>query len=199
MPKTVEPGHNDGYGVLAFRDGAMNYYYRTVESPEADANLPALIDILSSMDADLVMGHLRKATKGKKEVVNNQPFVKDNFGFATNGTVNFPGLGADENDSQYFFDKIITDGTEATLAEISNLGYTSATFILTDGKKLSAARWFNEQFPNAKELDFDSYYTLYKLENEDFRIFASEVTPSLRLLEADPILLGNQTAPFLLR
>lgn len=194
VPKTVEAGHRDGYGVVGYKQGAIAFYYRSEVAPYEDKNLENILELLVSMDLDLAMGHLRKATKGQRSVENNQPFIKEELAFATNGTIHFPELGDGDNDSKILFNNLVVNrNVDEVLQGLTGVDYTSATLLFTDGNKISAARWFNQEHEVANELDFNSYYTLYKTVGNDFRIFSSEVTSSFENLEADSVLIDNKT------
>lgn len=194
VPKTVEKGHSDGYGVVGYRQGAVALYYRSELPPYEDTNLESLINLIVTLDLDLALGHLRKATKGSRTIENNQPLLNGKLSFATNGTIRFPELAEGENDSRVLFKQLIDNNNiEEVLKNLEVIEYTSATLLFTDGSKISAARWFNEKNSMAEKLDYNSYYTLYKTEGEGFKIFSSEITAGLKRLNAETTLLENHT------
>ncbi len=192
VPKTISQGHSDGYGIVAYKNGSIIFYYRNSLPPYQDKNFPSILNSLSTLNADFVMGHLRKATKGENHATNNQPFILSDNSFGTNGTVHFPSLRDGENDSRLLFEKLLNENdVEKTLASLSTIDYTSATLLLFDGKEFTAARWFNEDNLNAQKFDFNCYYTLFVTGGDKIEIISSEITESIKNLNLESRLLEN--------
>lgn len=192
VPKGIEKGHNDGYGIVGYKQGVIALYYRSNKSPQEDKNYGKVLESIVGMDLDLAIGHLRKATKGGNAIENNQPLINDRFAFATNGTIHFPELNDSENDSRLFFQKLTKNSDiNAVLQNIEKLDYTSATLLFSDGKKISAARWYNANNARAKDMDFNAYYTLFESRGSGFRIFSSQITSAFSLLNIQSELLQN--------
>jgi predicted glutamine amidotransferase len=141
-----------------------------------------------------VIGHLRKASEGGREISNTHPFHSRDWIFAHNGTVfgaeaSLPlhdGQPQGQTDSERLFLWIlqtIRNEEDPTAALISllkknrqDLVYSALNFLMTDGKQLWAYREFGEKrFDPGETLEErKKYYTLYYTRVERSAVVCSE-------------------------
>ena len=194
VPCGIPAGHNDGWGIAAYKNGSPFLYTRSTEPAKTDINLRKAIEIIESSKPDLVIAHLRKATTGDNSIKNTHPFLSDNISFCHNGTINGFSKSKTESDSHKFFKQIITE--DGNFKKVYNkikttYSYTAMNMLFSDGKKLIAVRNWNEQNPKAEELKLKEYYTLFSFKNNHSVFICSE---SLKAIEKlDKKLLKNKS------
>jgi predicted glutamine amidotransferase len=157
------PGHNDGWGVVAWVSGKPRYLGREPTSASKDSQFEEACKKGESLNVNShLIAHLRKASVAAKVRENTHPFVLDEWAFAHNGTIRRLNLRY-TTDSQWFFESIIKEvkknGGDVVAAVSKNVRiiheiypYSSLTFLMSNGSEFYAFR------DAAKNLD---YYTMY--------------------------------------
>jgi len=181
VPKGQPPGHRDGWGVAAFRRGAWVTIGRSIGDAGRDSKYPAALRKLrTAQPADVIIGHLRKASIGGRTFLNTHPFIHGGYAFCHNGSVPVAmrlKLGAawarrvrGSTDSERLFYAVLARAAkvgprQAFLGLLRRLrashDYTAMNILFSDGKSLWAVRDANLKHPKAEQARFDRYYTLY--------------------------------------
>lgn len=180
--------HEDGWGVGGYLGNWTVHFGRSARGAEKERG-----DFLVSCEkartagSPIVIAHLRKASAGELNVENAHPFIDREWMFCHNGTVYNPDRlrvsgrpCAGTTDSEILFKFLVSrlEGRRArdyretlkeAVAEIKRrCGYTSLTFLLSDGRHLVGYRDFSQD---------EGYYTLlYSYAHNGF-IFCSEPLP----------------------
>lgn len=196
VPKTIKPGHHDGWGMALYREGSLTKWYRSKKSGVTDAKNAILLSNINKERPDTLLIHVRKMTVGEPAERNSHPFVDGRFAFTHNGMlgatdqeifrdVNKHAVG--ETDTERYFHLIIHDlemsdkhdpqcvtetftrTVRALRIGVSYTGgsFTSASSILTDGKYAYVLREFSEDHPLVKQYAAGNYYTLYLGEGQN--------------------------------
>lgn len=218
VPKDFSPGHHDGWGMTLYKKGELVHTFRTEESGSLAADV-ALAPI-ERMFPDTVLMHVRRASIGEPAERNSHPFVSGRFSFIHNGTLGPPdqdifkdvdGKAIGETDTERYFHLIIRDfdtnglhdpviiknAIHRTVAvvrvETSFMGkrYSSASSILSDGKRTYVLREYDEFHPVVEKHDAHEYYSLFLGEGTH-----GEIMVCSEKLEIPGIswgLLGNHT------
>ena len=198
-----ERGHKDGWGLVCFKNGDLQYHARDTGSA-ADASKYygtawkiAKLNIERTPGQSLiVMGHLRRASvAGLVAQKYSHPFIEERHGvtwaFQHNGSlVNDPGEKG-QIDSQVLFQSLLNhiedrsheDVARATRAVREEAiekhgGFTGLNFMLSDGQSLHMYRDFQTN---------GQYYTLYIDNFGEMIIGASE---PILAMSAEPIPRG---------
>ena len=180
VPCGIAPGHMDGWGIVAYKEGIPCTYVRSVSPAHTDPRFLETLDIVREAKPDLLVAHLRKSTKGGNTLMNTHPFLSGTVSLCHNGTMEAPSLDDAKSDSLQFFEKIVTDGAgAASFKEIyaeyqKSYAYTAMNMIFADGKELFAVRNWSEENPDADRLGFEAYYTLLKYVQTDTVFVCSE-------------------------
>ncbi|MEY4731363.1 MAG: hypothetical protein RL681_309 [Candidatus Parcubacteria bacterium] len=200
VAKDAPRGHKDGWGIAAFSSGAL----AVSEKEPADAYRNAAFSTAAGKvgalgKANIIIGHLRKAVIGADTMHNTQPFMKNSFAFAHNGSVlrpeNIPlSPGAKkqvkgETDSEMLFYYILQmmAGTKTAHAARravvkavqhvrKHIDFTAMNIIFTNGRFVWAVREVNAKNEHVRKLKLLNYYTLYDGYDRDSgaRIICSE-------------------------
>src|SRR5574343_93490 len=96
VPCGVKPGHNDGWGLVLYKDGDICFSYKSLLSIKEDINLPQVLKIIEEIKPNIAVVHLRKKTAGRDIVRNIQPFFVEEISMAHNGTIFY---GSDKKDN----------------------------------------------------------------------------------------------------
>lgn len=192
----LPPGHQDGWGVVAYRDGAPVFYSRVLGAADTDERFLSAVKLAEDLSPDTVIAHLRKASQGSLSTENAQPFLDGNLAFCHNGSLSVSVREAEaehQSDSAAIFHRSLAagDGVASLEKEIERGqtgDYTAAITVIADGQNVVARRLWNEAHPEAHSRGFDGYFTLYLFERPGLRVVCSERLPSLanlscRLLE----------------
>ncbi len=197
---TMQPGHLDGWGLSGFSAKRAVYFDRCAEpiTQSKERFHHAAIKAAKSQSPVLI-GHLRKASAGAREVSNTHPFHYRDWIFAHNGTI----FGADasfplkdsqpqgQTDSERFFlwlaENIYNapDRTEALASLLKKYRetwvFSALNFLMTDGQQLWAYRDMgNKRFDPGETLEErEKYYTLYCARVERSAVICSEPLTSL--------------------
>jgi len=199
VPVGVKPGHHDGWGVAAFRQGKMVLIEKSVSSASSDEKFRELTGQIASTEIDLLVGHLRKASVGSVKIENVHPFVRDSLVFCHNGRIvdsgNIPvkdisslhGSTDSERLFAYLAERLVNISEASSLvieqlnSIVSEFGvkhkFTSLNFILTNGKQIWARREVDEKNSDVQKMKLMDYYTLFigtSIKHEDIKIISSE-------------------------
>jgi predicted glutamine amidotransferase len=132
------------------------------------------VNTFNSQTDGIVLGHLRKASKGAINYENTHPFFNEGLVFMHNGTIFFPDSTTSDS-RQYFqlLQKNLHDG--ATLKDAfvqtmvdfktEKIQFTSAIAFLAD----SSGLWVFRACSHKKD-----YYTVYYLKNDDHIVICQE-------------------------
>jgi predicted glutamine amidotransferase len=179
---TMKPGHLDGWGLSGFSAGRAVYFDRRAE-PVTETKKPfeQAVEKAARSQSPVIIGHLRKASEGNRDVRNTHPFHSRDWIFAHNGTV----FGAQasfnlqdsqpqgETDSERMFlwivEQVRTEEhrTEAIVNLLrrnrEGLVYSALNFLMTDGETLWAYREYGDKRMDPGETlqEREKYYTLY--------------------------------------
>lgn len=191
-----ERGHKDGWGLACFRDGALAVHMRDVGAATDASKYYGYAWKIAKLNAEraagtclVVLGHLRRASNQAKVAQKwTHPFVEERDGrvwaFQHNGSLLGETGDPERIDSQVLFGILLDalDGsdhdavaraTEAmrTAALTEYGGFTSLTFMLSDGRALHAYRDFERN---------GGYYTLYQDRLGEMIVTASEPILGMR-------------------
>ncbi|MEN9552297.1 MAG: hypothetical protein RI935_674 [Candidatus Parcubacteria bacterium] len=181
VPKTIEPGHEDGWGLAIYKDEETSpLLYKSTKSAKRDETFQK--SFLTFKQKGGGIAHLRKKTVGESSLLNTHPFVSGVFSFMHNGTVTrekdgpYPDTACEcvgTTDSERLFQRFLQirrdEGKSSKEAFIQMLNETRARYpmfsalntILCDGATLYIARCINEDSPQYVSMGFDEYYSLY--------------------------------------
>jgi predicted glutamine amidotransferase len=199
IPQGSKKGHPDGWGIVAYSEQQRIRFRKSHLSAAADPKFSQAARSLKGKNADIILGHLRKASVGGINKRNAQPFVWNNFSFGHNGTV-FVGNRMDlktrfsrsvkgTTDSEKLFAYMLQNLNEKKNAKPSsvtaalkktirnireNFDYTAMNFILSDGKYSWALREVNEKNEEVKKKKMMDYYSLFIGKNKNYKIVSSE-------------------------
>ena len=182
VPPDAEAGHKNGWGIAAYKKSGEIFLKKDPSSAWNNADYAEAAANIESLHSPLVIGHLRKASRGGQVIENAQPFVFGRYVFCHNGTVRdyeklalggeYAAARKGQGDSEVVFlwlvQNISKKGEFATefLEEVKTLrgmDYTAENIIMSDGETLVAMREANDSTDD-KELSSlcDSYYTLFQ-------------------------------------
>lgn len=191
VPIGSSPGHLDGWGLAWFKPSHGWKLRKEASDPRSSSFLRAAETM--NMDVpNLIIAHLRKASPGIGTTIwNTQPYEKNGWIFAHNGTIQLPNRiplshfsPVGNSDSERFFlfllEKLershgsLTSGLlKEALLEIESLcAYSALNFLLSDGH----AVFVHCRFSNVQEAE---YYTLWSFEGSGLWAICSE--PILKL------------------
>ena len=182
------PGHGDGWGIVAWKNGEPFYLGREPTDASSDSLYESACqrgesELLSSP----LIAHLRKASMGLKIKENTHPFTNAEWAFAHNGTIRRLNLKF-TTDSQWFFESILDEYRKNSgdmVAAISKLvrkvreiyPYTSLTFLMSNGKIVYGYRDCASN---------DGYYTLFYAKSQKSFLISQE-----QIVEAPWVALEN--------
>lgn len=179
--KDSPPGHKDGWGVVAYKNGVIKINEKKPES--AFQNQAFTNAALKELSPSILISHLRKASVGNNRMENTHPYTYDNFSFCHNGTVNdferFPleekylTLRKGTSDSEWIFYYLLEQHEQSPqlpwgnifkqfISTIRTFDYTACNALFSDGNVIFAIREANEKNEWVKKENLcDSYYTLF--------------------------------------
>lgn len=190
VPRTITPGHHDGWGMAAYRKGELIRWHRSGKSGSFDDQRHVVLANLDQLQPDALLVHVRKMTAGEPAERNSHPFVDGKYAFIHNGMLGSPEqeifrdvntYAVGETDTERYFHLIIHElkvrnvyspekvasafvkTVHALRNGVSYAGgsFTSASSILTDGTYVYALREFSEEHPLVKQYAAENYYTLF--------------------------------------
>lgn len=199
VPTGTSRGHKDGWGIMAYEKGAVFLFSKNYHDAFADAKYLKIVEGLGGRQPNIIIGHLRKAFVGAKNVNNAQPFVEKNYAFCHNGTIltsekiplknKFKKIIKGETDSEKFFAflmQLLAEYKKPTSAVIrcsirkavnyvrKNSDFTAINMIFSNGKITWAMREINEKNSTVIEKKLIDYYSLYIGKGNLCRIVSSE-------------------------
>jgi len=176
-------GHKDGWGIVGYQKGKMTIYERDSKDAFKNEKYSRAVKKVLKARADIIIGHLRKASVGKNRLENTHPFIFKNVSFAQNGTVfqsekislqsKFAKQIRGTSDSERLFYFILQDADkcksndirQSIMSSVKNirqqLDYTAMNILISDGTRLWALREVNEKNEIVKEEKLIQYYTLF--------------------------------------
>lgn len=169
IPGYEELGHRDGWGIVSFRDGNPRYIGRSPRPAFLDPSFDsAVADIPKIVAPNILIAHVRAASKGTATLPNTHPFVIGQMVLGHNGTIEdfFPETRRKpkgETDSERLA-LLVADRFEekgdlreamksVISAELSEHEFSSAIMLASDGKRLVGYRDFSKK-------DMADYYDL---------------------------------------
>ena len=194
-------GHGDGWGFAALRGGTVTLFIKSEKDGATDPAFATAAAVVESCGADIVIGHLRKASVGDLTPANAHPFFHGRYVFCHNGGIKeserIPIYGLTpmgQTDSERFFLNIvgrIESGEVKTLREACEAAvrtihedhkYSSISFIISDGEETLVWRDYRDalQPGEDKPQNWDvwpEYYTLYR--SSKARAVSSQPLPHL--------------------
>ncbi|HKZ88807.1 MAG TPA: class II glutamine amidotransferase [Thermoplasmata archaeon] len=198
-----ERGHKDGWGLVCFQDGALEFHMRDVGSAPAASKYYGYAWKIAKLNVErgpgrslVVLGHLRRASSKERVAQKwSHPFVVERDGrawaFQHNGALLTGTKDPDRIDSQIIFEMLLEDldgGTHEAVARATRAmreralahhgGFTALNFMLTDGSALHVFRDFQMN---------GEYYTMYQDHLGEMVVTASE--PILGM-KAEPLPKG---------
>ena len=200
VPCGLPSGHSDGWGIVAYKDGAPVLYLRSVASADVDAVFDEAVSAIEKLQPNFVIGHLRKTTAGGNSFGNTQPFLSDTVSICHNGTIrSLAGLSETESDSLLFFRDVVRDtsvshfdsflDTYRALNEEKN--FTAMNMLFSNGRIVAVARNWNEENPSAEAQDLKNYYTLYSANDGMATFISSEILETFEGMAVEPIINGS--------
>jgi glutamine amidotransferase len=180
IPPGTDNGHKDGWGVAAYKNGAVAFFKKNPLDASRDPEYQAAIKDAAKTDPSLILGHLRKASRGKISIENTQPYTFGPYTFCHNGTLSdFEKMmlepkylarrkGASDSEVVFLY---LLQKIEATgdflggflegIKQMRRMDYTALNILISNGKTLLALREVNENDGAVKKDDLcDTYYTL---------------------------------------
>ncbi|HEY4508006.1 MAG TPA: class II glutamine amidotransferase [Candidatus Paceibacterota bacterium] len=198
VPNGAPEGHHDGWGIVAYREGAAVFYVRVAASAATDSRFGRAIEDLVLLTPDTVIAHLRKTSRGSLAIDNVQPFLADKLAFCHNGAIAIDGVDG-ESDSLAAFRRGLADGGTAEAVSravasgrVGGKGYTGAITVICDGTSLAVKRDWNVSHPDAAARDFDSYYTMNLFEQGSMEAACSEPLAALADFSKRSLINGEE-------
>ncbi|MGI0079436.1 MAG: class II glutamine amidotransferase [Nitrososphaerales archaeon] len=183
------PGHSDGWGVVAWREGRPFYLAREPSDASTDPKYEQVCNLIqeSRITSPMIV-HFRKASVGQKTVENTHPFLIGEWAFAHNGTIRKLNIRG-KTDSEWFFESLMHEkelsGGDLELAMRKQIDsvravyqYSSLTFLLSNGREFFAYRDFSND---------GDYYTMFFTRTRDSLVLCQE-----RYFDSDWTELGNR-------
>ena len=156
IPGETVLGHNDGWGIVSFRNGSPYYVGRSSRPISIDESYKAAsFDVSKLQGPNILIAHARALSKGVASIPNTHPFVIGGIAMCHNGTVknidfkpHHPVRGEtdsemllarladraeDSGDLETAFHDLITE-------DVHSREYTAAIMFVSDGKRLFAYR-----------------------------------------------------------
>ena len=203
VKSTMQPGHLDGWGLSGLSMQRAVYFGRKAE-PLTETKKPfdQAVEKAGKSQSPVLVGHLRKASEGGRDICNTHPFHSRDWIFAHNGTIfgataSLPVQDATpqgQTDSERFFlwmqENIQNedDRTEALVNLLKkarpDLVYSALNFLMTDGTTLWAYREYGDKRfdPGETLQEREKYYTLYFARVERSVVVCSEPLKSISKL-----------------
>jgi predicted glutamine amidotransferase len=200
---TMSPGHQDGWGISGFSAKRAVYFDRRAESvSDTPKFFNQAVEKAARSQSPVIIGHLRKASAGPRDISNTHPFHSRDWIFAHNGTVfgataSLPIRDSDpqgQTDSERLFLWIVEhvrteeNPTQALVSllkkERQGLVFSALNFLMSDGETLWAYRDYGEKRlePGETMEEREKYYTLYFTRVERSAVVCSEPLKSVSKL-----------------
>ena len=183
IPNEPEPGHRDGWGVVAFTNRSPEYVGRSPRPIFLDPSFDSALQTVKRLSSpNILIAHVRAASAGGATMENTHPFIANGVALGHNGTVlNFEPMTSrkprGETDTErltlLLADRVEEKGDlRSALKSIiqedaARAGFTALVLLASDGSRLLAYRDY------AKE-DRASYYDLKYAICSDYIAFFQE-------------------------
>ena len=177
IPEEKERGHRDGWGIVSFRNSTPRYIGRSPRPAFLDPSFDSALEDIPELGApNVLIAHVRAASKGTVTLPNTHPFVVDGIVLGHNGTIEdfHPRTSRKpkgETDSERLTllvaDRYDEKGTlgaalkSVILEELSEHDFSSAIMLASDGKALFGYRDYARK-------DRARYYTLRMCQCKDY-------------------------------
>ncbi len=185
VPAGASAGHTDGWGFAVYNPDSSLLVKKDPSSAFENPAYRAFCDVIGLVNPVLVLGHLRKASRGSVALENTHPYSFGQYSFCHNGTImDYESLALTEpyslyqkgqSDSERVFlwlleiieqRKDFLKGFFEGIKHIRQMRYTAANILMSDGNFLIALREVNEQNEDVKNKNLcDAYYTLFQGKN----------------------------------
>ncbi len=182
IPGYDELGHRDGWGIVSFRNGAPRYLGRSPRPAFLDPSFDSALESVPEVAApNILIGHVRAASKGTATLPNTHPFVIGGLVLGHNGTIEdfFPETTRKpkgETDSERLAllvgDRFVEKGElgeamkSVIRGELSEHEFSSAIMLASDGKRLFGYRdYAREEMADYYDLRFcrcGDYVAMYQ-------------------------------------
>jgi len=194
----AKPGHKDGWGIVGYQKHAPLCLGREPRNAmDSNSKYQEACERLERLGLKgSLMVHLRKASKGGPSLENTAPFVRDEWSFGHNGTINdfdfsIKGLRGDIDSEKLFLlllRRIENDGIspekaiEKVVHELRHsYRYSSLTFLLTNGTRIYAYREYSD-------LGESWYYNLMYAVDKDMVVITQQ-----KIWDRDWVTIPNKT------
>jgi len=187
VPPGTDAGHKDGWGLAAYKNSAMIFLEKNPLDASSDQTYQTTIDKICEINPSLILGHLRKASRGEISMENTQPYAFGQYTFCHNGTVRdfkkiilepaYLSQRKGTTDSEVVFLYLLQTikkngdflkGFLEGIKKLRSMDYTGLNILMSDGKTLLALRSANEKDAIVKDNALcDSYYTLLQGKNQE--------------------------------
>jgi len=88
IPDNKQLGHRDGWGIASFVDGSPEYLGRSPKwAAEVKSFDSAMNNVSKLSPPNIVIGHVRAASRGKAKLENTHPFIVGGLVLGHNGTI----------------------------------------------------------------------------------------------------------------
>lgn len=201
VPCGIKKGHNDGWGIVLYKNKVPCFYYRSTTSIMKDGSFDEVINLIKNIKPDIVITHLRKMSRGLKTIENTQPFLSNNFSLVHNGTIMFNDSQHinDKSDTLLFFNKITNGKTSIPISFFKNEyintslnnNFTSMNMIFSDGLNLYAVKNINNKNIESDKFCFNEYFTLSSFYYHECLFVCSEKISSLLKTKEKVLKNGN--------
>lgn len=186
VPKNIRKGHTEGWGMVGYRNGTIMFEKKKKGVASKDPEYVTGAQKLAQRHPEIVIGHLRKITKGTVTSRNNHPFVYGRFSFSHNGSVEeteriplksyFKDGVRGNTDTERLFAyllQMIYGNERMTRVRLrqcfiklvrhihAHHEYTGLNLILCDGETLWVLRDVNRKNALVKSMDLLDYFSLY--------------------------------------
>lgn len=185
IPGEKEPGHKDGWGLVAFDGGKPSYIGRSTRPIFLDQSFDAALGFAAKLSGpNIAIGHARAASKGGATLANTHPFIRNGIALGHNGTIrNFEprttGKPKGETDTERLL-FLLSDRLDekkdlaAALTSVirEDLGgreFSAAVLLVSDGNRLFGYRDYEKD-------DRAMYYDLRLAACEDCVVFYQETS-----------------------
>lgn len=161
VPDEDEPGHNDGWGIVSFMAGSPRYVGRSPRPMRMDPSFDsALADVPRLSHPNILIAHVRAASRGSAKMENTHPFIVDGIVLGHNGTVYdlLPPKDASpkgESDSEVLAMLVAERFEEkrdlrsalrsVIVEDIFPRKFSAAILLVSDGRKLYGYRDFTDE------------------------------------------------------
>jgi len=179
IPGREQRGHRDGWGIASFVGGSPEYLGRSQKWASDDRSFELAMDKASELrPPNIVIGHVRAASRGKAKLENTHPFIVGGLVLGHNGTIKgfnpvAKRVSRGETDSERLANALAdrydqrhdlrTALKSVIREEVINREFTGAVLLVSDGRTLCGYRDYSEN---------GSYYDLrLAVEKENIVLF----------------------------